>query len=62
MLKLKKRGYGKSLIHIHQNLSLFLTQMPWRKMMVMKAIDVSADFLFTEVLYASALEITRITP
>lgn len=30
--------------------------------MVMKAIDVSEDFLFTEVLYASALEITLITP
>lgn len=55
MLKLKKLGYGKSLIHTPQNPSLFLTQMPWRKMMVMKAMDMSEHFLFIEILYVSAL-------
>ncbi|KAK1339911.1 hypothetical protein QTO34_018472 [Cnephaeus nilssonii] len=32
-----------------QNPSLFLTQMPWRKMMVMKALDVSEHSLLTGV-------------
>lgn len=49
MSKLKKLGYGKSLIPTPQNPSLFLTQMPWRKMTVMKVIDVSEHSLFIVV-------------
>lgn len=55
MSKLKKLGYGKSLIPTHQNPSLFLTQMPWRKMMVMKAMDVSEHYLLTGVHVVSSL-------
>lgn len=55
MSKLKKLGYGKSLIPIHQNPSLFLTQMPWRKMTVMKALDVFEQSLLTEVRVVGSL-------